>query len=71
VSYAQLPVDIRDLAEQHLTRKQLDVLKLRTNGYSYVRISLLFGISEATVRGHHRRALQILAQHIDPERIAA
>ena len=60
MSYASLPALVRETAERELTRKQLDVLKLRYNGHSYVGISLVMGVSEATVRGHLRRAHQKL-----------
>lgn len=64
VTWASLPPETRAIAEEVLTRKQLDVFKLWANGYGAVRISLILGISEATVRGHLRRALQKLKPHI-------
>jgi DNA-binding CsgD family transcriptional regulator len=60
VSYSSLPPNTRAIAEEILTRKQLDVFKLWANGYGAVRISLILGVSEATVRGHLRRSLQKL-----------
>lgn len=67
MSYSKLPSDVRIAAESILTRKQLDVLKLKANGYSYVRISQMLDISEPTVRGHFRRALQLLSIHLSKE----
>lgn len=57
----------RQLAQQHLTPRQLQVLKLRLAGHSFRTIGRSLGISEATVRGHHERALDILARHTDTE----
>lgn len=60
MSYMDLHAQLRARAEDTLTRKQLDVFKLWCNGYGTVRISLILGVSEATVRGHLRRAQQKL-----------
>ena len=64
MSWSSLPPDTRAIAEEILTRKQLDVFKLWTNGYGAVRISLILGVSEATVRGHLRRAFQKLKPYV-------
>lgn len=50
----------RHLAEQILTPRQLQVLKLRLNGNSWRTIALALGIHEATARGHHHAALDRL-----------
>ena len=67
MSWNTLDPAIRTIAEQHLTTKQLRVLQLRLNGHSFRTIGRSLGISEATVRGHHERALDLLAQHINTE----
>lgn len=69
--YQDLPPAVREQAELLLTRKQLDVLKLRMepNPPSYVQISLWFGVAESTIRGHERRAHQILGLHLTAEQI--
>lgn len=67
MSWNTISPHYRQLAEQHLTAKQLRVLQLRLNGHSFRTIGRSLGISEATVRGHHERALDILAQHINTE----
>lgn len=64
MSYDELSPVVREAAERKLTERQLLVLKFRMSGYSYVRISVILGVSEATVRGHYRRALQILEPHL-------
>ncbi len=60
MSWNTLPPDIRHTAEQVLTRKQLDVLKLNTNGMSTRRIALALDISEPAARGLLTRAHQRL-----------
>lgn len=59
--YASLPPAVRQAAEQHLTRKQLDVLKLYLAGFGTRRIAALLGIAEPTAREHLRRATERLA----------
>lgn len=65
MAYSSLPVAVREVAERVLTEKQLLVFKLRYNGASYVRISLIMGVSEATVRGHLRRAHQKIQPYME------
>lgn len=65
MTYSQLPATVREIAERELTAKQLQVFKLRYNDTSYVRISLIMGVSEATVRGHLRRAHQKIQMHME------
>lgn len=60
MSWNTLPPEIRQTAEQVLTRKQLDVLKLNTNGMSTRRIALALDISEPAARGLLTRAHQRL-----------
>jgi DNA-binding CsgD family transcriptional regulator len=58
MAYSSLPVEVRQVAEQVLTRKQLDVFKLWCAGAGTARIGLMLDISEATARTHLRRARQ-------------
>lgn len=63
--YSSLPAHVREVAERELTRKQLDVLKLWSNGYGADRIALILGVSRSTVRNHLRRALQKLESYME------
>lgn len=65
VSYAELPADVRQVAERELTRKQLDVLKLWCNGYGVERIAMALDVSRSTARGHLRRALQKIKPYME------
>lgn len=60
MSWQTVSPQYRTLAEQHLTPRQLQVLKLRLNGHSWRTIALHLGIHEATARGHHEAALDRL-----------
>jgi DNA-binding NarL/FixJ family response regulator len=50
----------RDVAETHLTPRQLDVLRLRVDGHSWDQIAAVLDLSTSTVRGHHRASLRRL-----------
>jgi len=56
---------ILELAKQHLTRKQLDVLKLHLAGCGTRRIATMLDISEPTAREHLRRAKARLRPHLE------
>lgn len=64
MSYATLSPEIRAIAERELTSRQLDVLKLWLAGAGTARIALMLDVSEATARGHLRRAKQIMGIHL-------
>ena len=64
VKYSELPDTTREIAERELTRKQLDVLKLWLAGAGTARIATMLDISEATARGHLKRARQKLKIHL-------
>ena len=51
----------RELAHQVLTPRQLDVIRHRANGHPWARIATALNLDEATVRGHHKRAVRKLA----------
>lgn len=50
----------RQLAEDNLTPRQLDVLRLRVDGYSWDQIAATLDLATSTVRGHHRASLRRL-----------
>ena len=58
---------IKHLAEQALTRKQLDVLKLHLAGCGTRRIATMLDISEPVAREHLRIAKLRLAHALDQE----
>jgi DNA-binding CsgD family transcriptional regulator len=58
VSYASLPDNVRQVAEEVLTRKQLDVFKLWCSNYGTARIANMLDISEPVARRHLNRAHQ-------------
>lgn len=66
MSYATLPTHIREVAEEVLTRKQLDVFRLWSNGASATRISIMLDVSETRARYVIRRAAQKV--HLEIER---
>ena len=57
MSWNTISPHYRDLAQQHLSEKQLRVLELRTNGHSWTQIAADLRVGESTVRGHHRAAI--------------
>jgi DNA-binding CsgD family transcriptional regulator len=64
VSWQQLPPPIRHIAQQELTPRQLDALKLHLNGWGSTRIALALDISEPRARALVTRAIQKLAPHL-------
>ncbi len=52
MSWSALPDDLKQVAVDNLTRKQLDVLKLHLAGCSTGRIGRMLDITEPTARGH-------------------
>lgn len=65
MTWNQLHPDHRLLAENTLTRKQLDVYKLHLAGCGTRRIALMLDISQSTARTHLARAHQKLAIALD------
>lgn len=63
----ELPQERRSLIASVLESapRQLEVLKLRMDGHSYVTISRHLGITEKTVRVHLERALVKIGPHIN------
>lgn len=61
MSWNTIPADRQAFIETILTPRQLEVLKARTNGHTWNTIATALNLDEATVRGHHKRALRKLA----------
>lgn len=70
MSWNHLTPELQTIAQQVLTRKQLDVLKLHLAGCGTRRIATMLDISEPTAREHLRRALAKLRPHLDQENAA-
>lgn len=64
MSWSQLDPHYRELAETHLTPRQLQILRARLDGHSYRTIARTLNLDEATIRGHYERATRKLAQHL-------
>lgn len=58
MSYADLPSDVRQAAESVLTRKQLDVFRLWSNGAGTARIATMLDVAEPVARRARDRAVQ-------------
>lgn len=65
MSYHDLPAHVRSVAEEVLTRKQLDVFKLSCAGAGTARIGIMLDIAETTARTHLRRAHQKIKIELD------
>lgn len=65
MGFTDLPPELRTTAQRVLTRKQLDVLKLRLAGMSFRAIGNTLDVDEATVRGHWQRAVRKLRPHVE------
>lgn len=70
MSWAELDPETRRTATEILTRRQLDVLKLNTNGMSTRRIALFLDIAEPTARDALKRAHQKLAIALEHRKAA-
>ena len=60
MSWADLPPEIREVAEVELSGRQLEVLKLHLAGRTVRQTALALGISPSTVTSHLWRAKQKL-----------
>lgn len=67
--YHELPDDVRQVAENVLTRKQLTVFQLWCNGLGSGRIAIMLDISEPVARRTLERSRQKI--RIEIERTAA
>lgn len=70
MAYAHLEPRVRQIAERVLTRKQLDVLRMRLNGATMSNIALTLDISEARAYRVYKRAEQKIAIAMREERAA-
>jgi DNA-binding NarL/FixJ family response regulator len=61
MSYQDLHPYQRAFLAEHLTELQHAVVKARIDGHTWQRIGLAMNLDEATVRGHHKRAVRRLA----------
>lgn len=62
MSWNTIRSDLRELAEATLTTKQLEVLRLVIDGWSFRAIGRHMHITEGTVRGHYERALDKMGE---------
>lgn len=58
MSFASLPPDVREVAENVLTRKQLDAFRMRMNGATMSNIAITLDISESVAYRTVTRAQQ-------------
>ena len=58
MSFASLPLEVREVAERLLTRKQLDVFRMRMNGASWNQVMTVCEVSEPVARRTYNRAAQ-------------
>ena len=58
MSFRSLPVEVREIAERVLTRKQLDVFRMRMNGASWNQVMTVCEVSEPVARRAYNRAAQ-------------
>ncbi len=60
MTYDGLTDEHKDLVEATLTDLQLEVFKARMDRHPWQRIANAMNLDEATVRGHHKRAIRRL-----------
>ena len=58
MSFRSLPAEVREIAERVLTRKQLDVFRMRMNGASWNQVMTVCEVSEPVARRAYNRAAQ-------------
>lgn len=63
MTWANLTREDQELYTKLLTPTQLDVLRHRLNGHSWRDIAADLHRDEATIRGHHRRAIERIRRH--------
>lgn len=62
MSWSTLPPEIRELAQELLTAKELDALKLWDAGMGYRRIAVALDISPSTARDRVQNAIRKLVR---------
>jgi DNA-binding NarL/FixJ family response regulator len=60
MSWDTLDPDKKRFVAAHLTTLQLAVVKARLDNHTWATIAEAMNLDEATVRGHHRRAIRRL-----------
>ena len=63
MSWQHIPHETRELYARLLTPIQLEVVRHKANGHSYRTIARAMNRDEATIRGHHRRAVERIRRH--------
>lgn len=63
MSWNTLTEQQRQHLREILTPLQLKVIQDRLNGHTWARIAAAMNLDEATVRGHHKRAVRRIANH--------
>lgn len=61
MAYHDLTDDQRQFLYRHLTELQHTVVRARLDNHSWQRIANAMNLDEATIRGHHKRAVRRLA----------
>lgn len=70
MSFHTLPLEVRRIAEKVLTRKQLDVFRMRMNGATMANIALTLDISESVAYRTMKRAEQKIEIELRREQAA-
>jgi DNA-binding CsgD family transcriptional regulator len=65
MAWADLPPDVRARAEEVLTERQLEVVKLRASGFSWRRIADAENCSRESARGAFDRATLRLRRSLE------
>lgn len=67
MSWSTLPNEVREVAERVLTRKQLDVFRMRMNAASWSQVMIVCEISEPVARRTYNRAVQLIELELRKE----
>jgi hypothetical protein len=67
MSWSTLPAEVRVVAERVLTRKQLDVFRMRMNSASWSQVMIVCEISEPVARRTYNRAVQLIELELRKE----
>lgn len=57
-----LPPQVREIAKELLTAKELDAVELSTSGVGYKRLAILYGVSISTARDRVQRGMMKLGR---------
>lgn len=67
MSWSTLPPEVRAIAEEVCTPKELEALKLWDGGAGYRRVGLMLGVDKSTARDRVQRALQKIAERAEAQ----